>query len=47
LLRLGTPAADLPKRLGIKRERWGEIIDACSQRVVAMDFVDQDYRCQA
>ena len=34
LLRLGTPPADLPERLGVSRERWGEIVVACSQRVV-------------
>jgi len=37
LLRLGTPACELPERLGIGRERWGEIAVACSQRVVAFE----------
>jgi hypothetical protein len=37
LLRLGTPVGELPERLGISRERWGEIVVACSQRVVAFD----------
>jgi DNA-directed RNA polymerase specialized sigma subunit len=38
LIRLGTAAAELPERLGISRERWGEIADACGQRVVAFDL---------
>ena len=38
LLRLGTPAGELPERLGIGRERWGEIVVACSQRVVAFEM---------
>ena len=37
LLRLGTPAAELPGRLGVSSERWGEIVLACSQRVVAWE----------
>jgi hypothetical protein len=37
LLRLGTPPAELPARLGIAQERWGEIVLACSQRVVAIE----------
>ncbi len=37
LLRLGTPPAELPKRLGVSVERWGEIVVACSQRVVAFE----------
>jgi hypothetical protein len=37
LLRLGTAPAELPARLGIGRERWGEIVVACSQRVVTME----------
>jgi len=37
LLRLGTAAAELPERLGISRDRWGEIMVACSQRVVALE----------
>ena len=37
LLRLGTPAGELPERLRISRERWGEIVVACSQRVVAFE----------
>jgi DNA-directed RNA polymerase specialized sigma24 family protein len=41
LLRLGTPAGELPDRLGISRDRWGEIVVACSQRVVAMEIQDQ------
>lgn len=42
LLRLGTPAGDLPERLGISQVRWEGIVVACSQRVVAMDVVEQD-----
>jgi DNA-directed RNA polymerase specialized sigma24 family protein len=37
LLRLGTPASELPERFGVSRERWGEIVVACSQRVVAFE----------
>jgi DNA-directed RNA polymerase specialized sigma subunit len=37
LLRLGMAAAQVPQRLGISLERWGEIVLACSQRVVAME----------
>jgi DNA-directed RNA polymerase specialized sigma24 family protein len=37
LLRLGTPAAELPERLGVSSERWSEIVQACSQRVVAWE----------
>jgi len=40
LLRLGIPLEDLPERLGIGRERWGEIVLACSQRVVAFEAGD-------
>jgi hypothetical protein len=42
LLRLGTPAGELPERLGIGRERWGEIVVACSQRMVAFELEAQD-----
>lgn len=41
LLRLGTPSAELPKRLGISWERWGEIVVACSQRVVAFEVGEE------
>jgi len=34
LIRLGTSGVQLLERLGISRERWGEIAEACSQRVV-------------
>jgi hypothetical protein len=37
LLRMGTPAADLSERLGVTNERWGEIVVACCQRVVAIE----------
>ena len=36
LLRLGIPAGELPERLAVSRERWGEIVSACSQRVVSL-----------
>ena len=42
LLRLGTPAAELPERLGVSSERWGEIVLACSQRVVAFDVAGEE-----
>lgn len=42
LLRLGTAAAEVPERLGVREERWREIVGACSQRVVAMEVVEQD-----
>jgi hypothetical protein len=38
LLRLGTLAAELPEKLGVSQERWGEIVLACSQRVVAFEL---------
>ena len=38
LMRLGTIAGELPERLGVSRERWGEIVAACSQRVVAFEI---------
>jgi hypothetical protein len=34
---LGVEAADVPGRLGASPERWREIVQACSQRVVAWD----------
>jgi hypothetical protein len=37
LLRLGIPAGELTERLAVSRERWGEIVLACSQRVVALE----------
>ncbi len=42
LLRLGTAPAELPARLGIGRERWGEIVVGCSQRVVAFDVAVEE-----
>jgi hypothetical protein len=42
LMRLGTIAGEVPERLMVSRERWGEIVGACSQRVVAMEAVEQD-----
>jgi hypothetical protein len=40
LLRFGTAAAEVPGRLGVSAERWGEIVGACSQRVVAIHQED-------
>ena len=40
MLRLGAPAGELPECLGVSRERWEEIVVACSQRVVAMEVVE-------
>jgi len=42
LLRLETSIAEVPERLGVSPERWEEIVGACSQRVVAMEAVEQD-----
>ena len=42
LMRLGMTAAEVPGRLGVNAERWREIVGACSQRVVAMEVVEQD-----
>jgi hypothetical protein len=41
LLRLGIPAGELPERLGLGQERWGEIVVACSQRVVAFEVGEE------
>jgi DNA-directed RNA polymerase specialized sigma subunit len=37
LQQLGTPPAEIPQRLGLSSERWGRIVLACSQRVVAFE----------
>jgi len=37
LLRLGICVGEVPKRLGVSTERWGEIMLACTQRVVTME----------
>jgi len=42
MLRLGTASEELPALLGIGRERWGEIVVACNQRVVAFEAERQD-----
>jgi len=42
LMRLGMAAAEVPERLGVSSERWREIVEACGQRVVAMEVVEQD-----
>jgi len=36
LLRQGVDAAEVPRRLGIRAERWQEICEACSVRVVGL-----------
>ena len=41
LIRHGTPALQLPERLGLSRARWGEIVLACSQRVVGFDALKE------
>jgi hypothetical protein len=41
LLRLGIPAGELPERLDVSRDRWGEIVVACSQRVVALEVGEE------
>jgi hypothetical protein len=42
LMRLGVEGSEVPERLGVTAERWREIVGACSQRVVAMEVVEQD-----
>ena len=42
LMRLGVEAAEVSGRLGVSAERWGEIVDACGQRVVAMEVGEVD-----
>jgi len=42
LLRLGTTAAEIPERLAVSAERWLEIVEACCQRVVALEVEGQD-----
>ena len=41
LMRLGTPPPELHMRLGVSQERWGEIVVACSQRVVAFEVGEE------
>jgi DNA-directed RNA polymerase specialized sigma subunit len=41
LLRLGMALDDASERLGISPERWREVVEACSQRVVAMEVAEQ------
>lgn len=41
LQRLGISAGELPERLAVSRERWGEIVLACSQRVVAFEVGEE------
>ena len=46
LLRLGTPPSEIPQRLGLSRERWGRIVLACSQRVVAFEGAGESERAE-
>jgi RNA polymerase sigma factor (sigma-70 family) len=40
LLRLGIPAADVPKRLALNPERWGRISEACNQGTICLGNQD-------
>ena len=42
LLRQGVTPEHVPQQLGLTPERWTEIAAACSMRVVAMAFPEQD-----
>jgi hypothetical protein len=42
LMRSGVDAAEVPGRLGVSVNRWLEIVEACGQRVVAMEVGAQD-----
>ena len=42
LMRLGMEVAEVPGRLGVNAERWREIVEACGQRVVAMEVGEVD-----
>lgn len=42
LLRQGLAPAQVPQQLGLSAERWAEIAAACSVRVVAMAFPEQN-----
>jgi DNA-directed RNA polymerase specialized sigma subunit len=44
LMRLGVEAAEVPERLGVSLERWREIVEACGQRVVALEMGEES-RC--
>jgi DNA-directed RNA polymerase specialized sigma subunit len=37
LMRLGTLAAEIPELLAVSAERWREIAEACSQRMVVLE----------
>ena len=41
LMRLGVEGAEVLRRYGVSSERWEEIVVACSQKVVAMEALDQ------
>jgi DNA-directed RNA polymerase specialized sigma subunit len=47
LMRLGVEAAEVPGRLGVSAERWGEIVVACGQRVVAFEVGDEQHSTSA
>ena len=37
LLRLGVNPTELPQRLGVRDDRWSQIQQACSQKMIALD----------
>jgi DNA-directed RNA polymerase specialized sigma subunit len=41
LMRLGTAAVEIPKRLGVSAVRWQEISLSCSQRAVSWDALNE------
>ena len=42
LMRLGLEVAEVPGQLKVSKERWQEIVEACSQHVIAMESAEQD-----
>ena len=42
LIRAGTRAEKIPELLCITTERWTEIVEACSVRVVAMNHMAEE-----
>jgi DNA-directed RNA polymerase specialized sigma subunit len=39
LIRLGAPPLEVPDKLGISQERWAEIAEACSQKVISYETI--------
>ena len=37
LLRLGMAAAEIPQRLGVSTDRWREIVDGCTARIIPIN----------